>query len=118
MRAAVSAVRTLKPARIVVAVPVASREAASAMHQAADAFLCAFLPSQLYSVGQWYQEFSQTTDAEVVQTEDYRVAAAGYGNMLSAPDDFHVVLGANEIALHGVHRHIAQACGMPLESTE
>ena len=65
MRAAISALRTLKPARIAVAVPVASREAASAMHHEADAFLCAFLPSELYSVGEWYQEFSQTTDAEV-----------------------------------------------------
>jgi predicted phosphoribosyltransferase len=67
MRAAVSALRTLKPTRIVVAVPVASREAAIALHHEADAFLCAVLPSQLYSVGQWYQEFSQTTDAEVLE---------------------------------------------------
>lgn len=56
--------------------------------------------------------------AEVVQTEDYRVASAGYANMLAAPEDFHVVLGANEIALHGVHRHIAAACGKPLDWTE
>lgn len=54
----------------------------------------------------------------VVQTEDYRVAAAGYANMLTAPEDFRVVLGANEPALHGVHRHIAEACGMPLDRTE
>jgi len=54
----------------------------------------------------------------VVQTEDYRVASAGYANMLTAPDDFRVVLGANEPALHGVHRHIAEACGMPLDRTE
>ncbi|WP_242128029.1 aromatic ring-hydroxylating dioxygenase subunit alpha [Sphingobium sp. Sx8-8] len=56
--------------------------------------------------------------AGVVQTEDYRVASAGYANMLSAPDGFQVVLGANEPALHGVHRHIAEACGMPLDRTE
>jgi len=56
--------------------------------------------------------------AEVVQTEDYRVASAGYANMIAAPDDFRVVLGANEIALHGVHRHISEACGMPLDITE
>jgi hypothetical protein len=56
--------------------------------------------------------------AAVVQTEDYRVASAGYANMLTAPDDFRVVLGANEPALHGVHRHIAEACGMPLDRTE
>lgn len=56
--------------------------------------------------------------ATVVQTEDYRVASAGYANMLTAPEDFHVVFGANEPALHGVHRHIAAVCGMPLDRTE
>ena len=67
MRAAISALRTLKPARIAVAVPVASHEAAMAMRHEADAFLCAFLPSELYCVGQWYQDFSQTTDAELLE---------------------------------------------------
>ena len=66
MRAAVAALRTLEPARVTVAVPVASREAAIAMHHEADAFLCAFLPSQLESVGQWYENFSQTSDTEVL----------------------------------------------------
>jgi hypothetical protein len=56
--------------------------------------------------------------ATVVLTEDYRVAAAGYANLLTAPPDFQVVLGANEPALHRVHRNIAACCGMPLESTE
>ena len=67
MLAAISALRTLKPGSIVVAVPVASREAAAAIRHAADAFLCAFLPSELYAVGQWYQDFAQTTDAEVLE---------------------------------------------------
>jgi hypothetical protein len=52
--------------------------------------------------------------ATVVQTEDYRVASAGYANLKSAPDDFHVVLGANEIAVQAVQGHIAEAIGMPL----
>jgi putative phosphoribosyl transferase len=66
MRAAIAALRTLEPALIVVAVPVASREAAAAVRQDADAFLCACLPAELYTVGQWYEEFSQTTDLEVL----------------------------------------------------
>lgn len=66
MRAAVTALRTLGPARIIVATPVASHEAERALRQVADAFLCAYLPAQLYSVGQWYEDFSQTTDAEVL----------------------------------------------------
>ena len=52
--------------------------------------------------------------AEVVQTEDYRVASHGYANLLTAPDDFHVVLGSNENAVQAVHQHIAEVIGMPL----
>lgn len=66
MRAAIAALRTLEPAQLVVAVPVASHEAAAAVRQEADALLCACLPVELYSVGQWYEDFSQTTDADVL----------------------------------------------------
>jgi hypothetical protein len=55
--------------------------------------------------------------AEVVQTEDYRVASAGYANLMTAPDSFEVVLGANEIAVQAVQRHVAEAIGMPFEQT-
>jgi putative phosphoribosyl transferase len=67
MRAAIAALRTLDPARIVVAVPIASREAAASVRRETDALLCACLPVDLYSVGQWYEDFSQTTDAEVLE---------------------------------------------------
>jgi putative phosphoribosyl transferase len=67
MRAAIAALRTLEPARIVVAVPIASREAAASVRREADALLCACLPVDLTSVGQWYEDFTQTTDAEVLE---------------------------------------------------
>lgn len=60
-------------------------------------------------------EYAYDATAEVVQTEDYRIASAGYANLLTAPANFHTVLGANEIALQAVQRHIAAAAGMPLE---
>jgi carnitine monooxygenase subunit len=60
-------------------------------------------------------EMAYDATATVVQTEDYRVASSGYANLLTAPDNFRVVLGANEPALHGVHRAIAAACGMLLD---
>lgn len=60
-------------------------------------------------------ELAYDATATVVQTEDYRVASNGYANLMTAPADFHVVLGANEPALHGVHRSIAAACGMSLD---
>jgi carnitine monooxygenase subunit len=59
-------------------------------------------------------EMAYDATAQVVQTEDYRVASNGYANLKTAPEDFHVVLGANEVALHGVHHSIAEAIGMPL----
>ncbi|QLC25416.1 aromatic ring-hydroxylating dioxygenase subunit alpha [Parasphingopyxis algicola] len=59
-------------------------------------------------------EMAYDATANVVQTEDYRVASAGYANLLSAPDGYQVVVGANEIALQAVHKHIAETIGMPL----
>ncbi len=59
-------------------------------------------------------EMAYDATAEVVQTEDYRVASYGYANLKTAPADFRVVLGANESAPQAVHKHIAEAIGMPL----
>lgn len=59
-------------------------------------------------------EMAYDATATVVQTEDYRVASNGYANLLTAPDDYHVVLGSNEAAVQWVHQHIAEAIGMPL----
>ncbi|HUX34659.1 MAG TPA: phosphoribosyltransferase [Gemmatimonadaceae bacterium] len=65
MLAAIAAVRTQHPARIIVAVPVASVEACDAVRRQADACVCAFTPDPFYGVGMWYQTFEQTTDGEV-----------------------------------------------------
>jgi phenylpropionate dioxygenase-like ring-hydroxylating dioxygenase large terminal subunit len=56
--------------------------------------------------------------ATVVQSEDYRVASHGYANLMTAPADYHVVIGANEVALHGVHHNIADVIGMPVSEQE
>lgn len=65
MRAAVAAVRKLQPARIVVAVPVAVRLTCAELAEEVDEVVCAHTPEPFYAVGQWYAEFSQTTDEEV-----------------------------------------------------
>jgi hypothetical protein len=52
------------------------------------------------------------------QAENPSVASANFANLLTAPADFPVVSGANAAALLGVHRHIADACAMPLHQTE
>jgi predicted phosphoribosyltransferase len=64
-RAAVRAARSLGPARIVVAAPTASRRAMALLAQEADDVVVVDTPDPYLSVGWWYQEFTQTTDAEV-----------------------------------------------------
>ncbi len=65
MAAAVTALRKLQPARIVVAVPTASLEACEQMRAIADEVVCAITPEPFRAVGRWYEDFSQTTDEEV-----------------------------------------------------
>jgi putative phosphoribosyl transferase len=65
MRAAVAAVRQQQPARVVVAVPVGSRETCEEFQTVADEIVCARTPEPFYAVGLWYRDFSQTTDEEV-----------------------------------------------------
>src|SRR5436309_6073471 len=65
MRAAVMALRQLRPARIVVAVPTASPETCEELKAEADDVVCAITPEPFRAVGHWYEDFSQTTDEEV-----------------------------------------------------
>lgn len=65
MRAAIMAVRKQEPAKIVVAVPVASAETCAEIGAEVDGIVCAVTPPSLLGVSQWYRDFSQTTDAEV-----------------------------------------------------
>ncbi len=65
MRVAVTAVREQRPARIVVGVPVGAVETCRDLAAIADDVVCAGAPERLRSVGGWYDDFSQTTDAEV-----------------------------------------------------
>ena len=67
MRAAVEAVRGLNPSRIIVAVPVGAQEACEQLRQIADDAICLMAPASFSAVGQWYLDFSQTTDDEVRQ---------------------------------------------------
>jgi len=65
MRAAALALRQKGPARVVVAVPVASREACEEFRGEVDDVVCAATPEPFMGVGRWYEDFSQTTDEEV-----------------------------------------------------
>jgi putative phosphoribosyl transferase len=65
MQAAARAVRRHQPARIVIAVPVASRATCDQFRNDVDEVVCAVTPEPFYSVGNWYEDFSQTSDEEV-----------------------------------------------------
>ena len=65
MRAAIAAVRQQSPAHIVVAVPVAPVETLAMLRPLVDQLICLLTPAPFFSVGQWYRDFSQTTDEEV-----------------------------------------------------
>ncbi len=63
MRAALAALRTQEPARLVVAVPVGAPDTCASLE--ADDVVCPWVPDRFSSVGQAYADFGQTTDDEV-----------------------------------------------------
>jgi putative phosphoribosyl transferase len=67
MRAAVLAVRTAGPRRIVVAVPVGPPDTCAELATVADDVVCPMQPPDFMAVGQWYADFSTTTDDDVLQ---------------------------------------------------
>ena len=77
MRAAVRAVRQFKPARVVVAVPVGASETCRTLGNEADEVVCVDMPEPFSAVGQWYEDFSQTTDEEVRRLLEASTARTG-----------------------------------------
>jgi putative phosphoribosyl transferase len=65
MMAAIGALRQLNAGRIVVAAPVIAASTYYQIRQAADDVAAVMVPENFYAVGQWYEEFGQTTDDEV-----------------------------------------------------
>ncbi|WP_325743081.1 phosphoribosyltransferase [Brevundimonas sp.] len=69
-RAAIAGLRAGGARRIVLAVPVASRELAASLRQEVDELVCLVEPETLRSVGGWYADFHQISDAEVIACLD------------------------------------------------
>ena len=65
IRAAVAAPRPQAPRKIVVAVPVAAAEICAQFRHEVDEVVCAETPEPFLAVGRFYDDFAQTTDAEV-----------------------------------------------------
>ncbi|WKE64431.1 phosphoribosyltransferase [Gallaecimonas kandeliae] len=70
MLAAVKAARGQEPAAIWVAVPVAPMDTLHKLKAAADQVVCLAAPEPFMAIGQWYRDFSQTEDEEVLALLD------------------------------------------------
>jgi predicted phosphoribosyltransferase len=83
-RSALAAVRSLRKrgaARVILAVPVAAPDSVGALRDEADEVVCVQMPADLWAVGQWYEDFSPTTDEEVTAL----LAAA----TITTPEEIH-----------------------------
>jgi putative phosphoribosyl transferase len=67
MLAAVKALHKHKPASIIIAVPVAARSTCEELKTLVDKIVCPLRPINFYAVGLWYEQFSQTSDDEVIE---------------------------------------------------
>lgn len=65
IQAAVKVLRAQKPAAIVIAVPTASVQAFEMLRGEVEDFVSLMLPENFHAVGQWYEDFDQTSDAGV-----------------------------------------------------
>jgi len=66
MRAALLAIRRRQPSAVVLAVPVASRETIERLRPEADDIVCLSTPEDFYAIGQFYRDFHQLSDDEVL----------------------------------------------------
>ncbi len=66
MMAAARALRSLHPARIVIAVPVGAADTCRLLADEADEVVCLLTPEPFHAVSLWYDEFPQTGDEEVI----------------------------------------------------
>jgi putative phosphoribosyl transferase len=67
LRAAVQALRQQRPKQLIIAVPTAAPDSCAELRPMVDELIALLMPAAFRGVGQWYEDFSQTTDAEVTQ---------------------------------------------------
>ena len=67
MKAAVRAVKKRRPARLIVAIPVAAPDIVAEFRAMVDDVVCLHQPAALFAIGLWYEDFRQVRDDEVVR---------------------------------------------------
>lgn len=65
IKVAIKSIKKHAAKKIILAVPVASKESISELEKIVDEVVCLFVPSEFYAVGLHYKNFEQTTDEEV-----------------------------------------------------
>lgn len=83
MIAALRATRAAGPAVLVAAIPVAPAEIVGGLRREADDVICLYAPPVFYAVGQFYEDFGQTTDDEVIallRRREHELREPGAGN--------------------------------------
>lgn len=78
MRAAIAALRTQEPSRVVIAVPAAAPQVCAELQAEADELICLIVPERFFAVGLWYEDFSPVSDDEV------RALLAPFGQQIAA----------------------------------
>jgi putative phosphoribosyl transferase len=67
IRAAIASIRKRKPALIVLAIPVGPIDTIEELRKDADRVICLMTPEPFFAIGQFYENFEQTSDEEVIQ---------------------------------------------------
>ena len=98
-RAACQVARAHGAARVVLAVPLAPQASIDALASVADDVVCAEVPEPFLAIGQWYVDFAQTADAEVVDL--LKRAGQGPGADDRAPAERDVIVLAGTVPLPG-----------------
>ncbi len=65
IRAAITAIKKLSAKRLIIAIPVAPASTVQELNREVDEVICLKTPEPFYAIGNWYHDFSQTSDEEV-----------------------------------------------------
>jgi predicted phosphoribosyltransferase len=66
MKAAILSLKKYSPKKIIIAVPVGAKETIDEFRKQVDEIVCLHIPESMYAIGEFYRNFEQTTDQEVV----------------------------------------------------
>lgn len=117
VRVAVRALRKRGAKRIVLAVPVASSQALESIRAEVDEVVCLHSDPNLMAIGLWYQDFSQTSDEEVIKYLGRKHASGGHQKSArteaaNAVSEQRVKIPAGNRQLEGILRVPGNAAGV------